>query len=112
MYFVTTFEQLSYDEYGWDLGTTRTIGYFKLLEDAQRRVINNECDICETIYDYAIIEKIESDRLYPEVTFQELYKVKDITKIENGKEVYNIDGLRYERIELPKNFINHSIVIA
>jgi len=112
MYFLTTFEELSYDEYGWDFGTTRTIGYFKILEDAQRRVINNECDICETIYDYAIIEKIESDRLYPEVIFQELYKVKDITKIENGKEVYNIDGLRYEKIDLPENFIHHSIVIA
>ena len=29
MYFLTTFEKLFYDEYGWDFGTTRTIGYFK-----------------------------------------------------------------------------------
>jgi len=112
MYFVTTFEQLNYDEFGWKFGTTRTIGYFKFLEDAQHIVINNECDICETIYDYAIIEKIESDRLYPEVIFQELYKVKNITKIENSKEVYNIDGLSYEKIEIPENFICHSIVIG
>jgi len=112
MYFLTTFEKLYYDEFGWDFGDVRTVGYFEDIEEARIRIIENVYDLCETIYHYAIIEKILPNSLYPNVEFQELYKVKDRTKIVNGKEVYNIDGLSYEKIELPENFIEESIVIA
>ena len=112
MYFLTTFEKLFYDEYGWDFGDVKTVGYFEDIEEARIRITENVCDLCETIYHYAIIEKILPNSLYPNVELQELYKVKDRTKIVNGKEVYNIDGLSYEKIELPENFIEESIVIA
>ncbi len=111
MYFVTTFSKLEKDELGWyNFGSIRTVGYYADLEDARKTVINNAGDICETIYDYAIIEGVEQG-LYPITKLQELYKVKDITKTVDGKEYYNPD-LTYEKIDLPKDFSECSLVIG
>lgn len=39
-------------------GDSRCIGFYFTYDDARDAVMNNYCDIWETIYDYAIIEKI------------------------------------------------------
>ena len=51
MYFITTIDSKD--------GDTRCVGYYKTFKEAERVVTNNECDIYETCYDYAIIEHIK-----------------------------------------------------
>jgi hypothetical protein len=103
LFFVTTFRKLERQEDGfWDLGSQRTVGFYPTLEAAQDTVINNRCDLCETIYDYALIEEIGIG-LYPAPVRQELYRVTNATILKDGKEVYNPD-LKYERIDLPEDF--------
>lgn len=112
MYFITTFTKLEKNDKGfWDFGSQRSVGYYEKLEDAKNIVINNVYDLCETIYEYALIERIKSDCIYPIVISQELYKVTNMTKIEGKKEVYNLD-LKYERIKLPEDFVSYSIAIG
>ncbi|MFD1357655.1 hypothetical protein ACFQ4X_07030 [Fictibacillus halophilus] len=112
MYFITTFTKLEKSDLGWrELGSQRTIGYFTSLEDARDIVIHNQGDICETVYHYALIEKIE-EGLYPHFPDVELYRVKDITKNVDEKEVYNMEGLTYERIELPEDFGRSCLAIG
>lgn len=36
----------------------RCFGYFQTFEEAEEAVLNNYCDIWETIYEYAVIEKV------------------------------------------------------
>jgi hypothetical protein len=70
MFIVTTFEKmdkvnspLKSEKKQWDLGSIRTIGMFEKFEDAEKIVKNNHCDICETIYNFAIVEKIQTNQL-------------------------------------------------
>ena len=101
MYFITTFQRLQKDNKGWlDFGNERTVGYFHSLEDCQKRVISNACDLCETIYHYAVIQELEEDCFYPIAKYQELYQVKDIVD-ERG--FYNFN-LTYEQIKIPEWF--------
>ena len=51
MYFITTIDSKDDD--------TRCVGYFKHFEEAERAVLRNSFDICETCYDYVTIENIE-----------------------------------------------------
>ena len=51
MYFITTIDSKHDD--------TRCVGYFKHFEEAERAVLRNSFDICETCYDYVTIENIE-----------------------------------------------------
>ena len=46
------------DEFWCEFGHERNIGYYCDLNAAQETVINNECDIWETIYTYAMIEEV------------------------------------------------------
>ena len=41
-----------------DFGDTRVVGYYFTYDDARETVVNNAGDIHETIYDYALIEKV------------------------------------------------------
>lgn len=60
MYFITTFTQYTIDSLGYpDLGDIRTVGYYTNKEDAINTVIENRCDLWETIYTYAVVEYIE-----------------------------------------------------
>jgi len=100
MYFITTFQRLQKDDKGWlDFGDERTVGFYSNLKNAQESVISNAGDMCETIYEYAVIQKLE-EGLYPTVEYQELYKIKDIVD-ERG--FYNFN-LTYEQIEIPEWF--------
>ena len=103
IYLVTTFASYEYVErFGWyELQADRTIGYFTKYEDAKDAVENNYGDICETTYEYAIIEGVE-EGLYSDCDLQELYEVRDIVK--DGH--YNMEGLYYERVEAPEGFFN------
>ena len=38
--------------------SSRAVGYYPTIEEAKDIVINNRCDLNETIYDYAVIEDI------------------------------------------------------
>ena len=41
-----------------DFGDVRTVGYYFTYDDARDAVVNNSCDIHETMYNYALIEKV------------------------------------------------------
>lgn len=110
LFFVTTFKQLEkVERWGYKFGSSRTVGFYPTLEQARNIVVNNYCDLCETIYHYALIQEIGTG-LYPTAFSEELYRVKDITILVDGKEVYNPD-LAYERIELPDNWNEHSLTV-
>lgn len=112
-FIVTTFKKIEKDERfgGYDLGSNRSVGIFETFEEAEKVVVNNVGDICETIYDYALIQEIGFG-LYPALISQELYKVKDITqKGEDGIDYYN-PGLTYEKIVFPPKFQQYSITIG
>lgn len=111
LFYITTFTKLEKDDMGfYSFGSTRTVGCYPTLQAAQETVINNRCDLCETIYDYAIIEEMGIG-LYPHPLHQELYKVKNPTVLKDGKEYYNPD-LKYERIDLPEELENQSFVMG
>lgn len=110
LFFVTTFKKLEEDErWGYEFGSTRTVGFYPTLEQARNIVVNNYGDLCETIYHYALIQEIGTG-LYPTVFSEELYRVKDITVMVDGKEVYN-PNLTYEKIPLPENWHEHSLTV-
>lgn len=110
-YFVTTFSNLGKSDLGyWDLGSVRTVGFFNSLDDARETVINNHGDICETIYDYAVIEGV-GEGLYPLLEYQELFKVVSPTITEDGKEYYN-SSLKYEPITTPEGFKKSPVSIG
>jgi hypothetical protein len=92
MYFVTTIEDL-YNDNDFSLGNIRTVGFWSKFEDAENVVINNNCDINETIYDYAIIEELE-EGLYPFSINSFLYK-------------FDYDIERYVKVLLSKNILSH-----
>lgn len=55
MYFITTIQEKNDEIIG-----QRCVGYVDTYEDAEEIVESNAYDICETIYNYAVIEEIPS----------------------------------------------------
>ncbi len=90
MYFITTLERLPSDNV-YDCGAMRCVGYYDTFEAAETTVVNNNCDICEYLYNYCVIEKIE----------QGLYRYA----LEGGRWFYkyNFEGT-YDKIEEPEEF--------
>lgn len=92
MYFITTI--CKFDEYGPK--GTRCVGYFKDLEEAKDIVTNNKCDLWETIYNYAVIEKI-GEGLYQydqnPIWFQWCHETKTYKEIEKPEEAKNFVGM-------------------
>ena len=89
IYLITVFDKLeSDDRWGYNLGSTRSVGYRNSFELAEEVVKTNVCDIWEYCYDYACIEELGCE-LYPFAQRRWFYK-------------YNreIDG--YEPIEEPE----------
>ena len=69
MYFITTFTQYTIMESGFpEIGSTRTVGYYRNKKDAIDTVLENCCDLWETIYTYAVVEYIG------EGTYNEAYE--------------------------------------
>jgi len=62
------------NEYGGIAGSSRCVGYYDNFKDADEVVKNNLGDIFETIYNYAVIEKVKPG-LYPCCRERWFYKV-------------------------------------
>lgn len=87
IYMIMVFEKIKDDHGLIDLGDRDVIGYFHEFSKAEEIVLNNCCDINETIYDYAVIETI-----YP-----------GIYKYDNSRSFYkyNLNGDSYKKINEP-----------
>lgn len=65
IYVITTFEKVSKDEYGFpDYGSIRQVVWYSNHDDAVQMVKANNCDMWETIYDYALVESLPKG-MYP-----------------------------------------------
>jgi hypothetical protein len=59
MYFITCFEKYEKTKLGWpNIGSNRTFGYYPHKEWAIEDLHNNNLDMHEAVYDYAVVEKI------------------------------------------------------
>ena len=68
MYFITVMVNMCRNEpYEY-----RLVGYYKDFETAEKAVLNNECDLAEQVYAYAMIQKV-GEGLYQEPDFVNLY---------------------------------------
>ncbi len=67
MYFITCFDSLSEDS------GKRTVGFVKDLSVAERCLRDNYMDIRESIYDYAVIERMY-EGIYPFTDYRKFYK--------------------------------------
>ena len=99
IYTITVMTKLELDDKGWlDTGSQRIVGFRHEFDDAVEVVKENMCDIYETIYNYAVIEKVEPF-LYPDCLTRWFYK-------------YNREKDSYEPIEEPacvKHFASFAI---
>jgi len=77
-----------------------TLGYFtnKKLHELENIVLNNTTDICETIYNYAVIYKMPTNQLYAGC-YTTIYKAYKVVSL---KKPYKYDEIRYEEIEKTK----------
>jgi hypothetical protein len=85
MYFITTVE-----EKDGDIVDRRCVGYVDTLCEAEKIVVNNEYDIFEYCYNYAVIEAIPSG-VYQYDQAARWYRI-----------VFKEENSYYERIEKPK----------
>lgn len=88
IYLITVFSKLEPEKrWGYDLGSTRSVGWRPTFEMAEEAVKTNMCDIWEYCYDYACIEELDHS-LYPFAENRWFYK-------------YNREKGRYEEIDEP-----------
>ncbi|SNX54151.1 hypothetical protein [Thermoanaerobacterium sp. RBIITD] len=80
MYFITVIEDFDKD-YGVK-GCSRCVGYYNTFEKANKAVRENKCDLWETCYNYAVIEKIE------EGLYQTSYEKRWFYKFDCDKGIY------------------------
>lgn len=74
IYLITVFDKIEEDKrWGFNLGSTRSVGFRWTLEDAVEVVEKNMCDIWEYCYDYACIEQLNG-ALYPWAEERWFYK--------------------------------------
>ena len=98
MYFITCFQKYEQTKYGVpDVGDYRTFGYYTHKERAIECLHNNNLDIHEDMYDYAVVEKIPMG-LYP------LAEERIFFKWDEEKHLFSeIDGT-----EFANNFGNYA----
>lgn len=98
MYFITTFTKYEMGQNGFpDCGAVRTVGYYADKEDAFAAVLENRCDLWETIYTYAVVEYL-TPGLYPLALEDDRWFFK-----------WNNDTKRYEPIDpINDNFGNYA----
>ena len=69
IYTITMLEKVENDKNGWpSFGSTDVVGYYTDLDVAIEAVSSNACDINETVYAYAVIEKVSEGVYNPSVT--------------------------------------------
>jgi hypothetical protein len=88
MYFITCFQKYEIDKKTGvpDIGAERTFGYYPYKEWAVEDLHDNNCDIHEDLYNYAVIEKIPTG-LYPLAEERIFFKWD-----EEEQGFYEIDG--------------------
>ena len=59
MFFITCFSQMKRTRGSFDGGAVRTFGFYETLDDAERALNVNSCDLHECLYKYAVVEKME-----------------------------------------------------
>ena len=96
LWFITTLEKLEESkQFIVDTGCTRCVGFYDTKEAAMNTVIDNICDIWETVYHYAVVEEFGLG-LYPDCKERHFFKFNIKTKkydeIEEPKFVKNIDN--------------------
>lgn len=79
-----------------DTGSDRIVGYFFDKDEAFHHVMNNDCDIWEYTYDYAIIERVEPG-FYESAGRDDRWFFK-----------FNHDKCEYERIDEPESYEHFS----
>lgn len=94
IYLITVFSKCEPEErWGFNIGSTRSVGFRWTLKDAVETVETNMCDIWEYCYDYACIEEL-NDALYPWAEERWFYK-------------FNRETGRYEEIDEPAILKGH-----
>jgi len=74
MYFITCFEKIEIDNRGWlDVGASRTFGFFNNKGKAFDSLHHNSCDMCEHLYEYAVVEAME-EGIHPVVVDRQFFK--------------------------------------
>ena len=97
MYFITCFQKYEQTKCGVpDVGDYRTFGYYPHKERAIECLHNNNLDIHEDMYDYAVVEKIPMG-LYPLADERIFFKWD-----EEKRGFFEIDGT-----EFANNFGNY-----
>lgn len=96
MYFITVCHQITIDTQTkmLDMGVSRVVGYYNNFYDADMVLKNNNCNIHESIYHYAIVEKIK-EGIYPIVKNRWFYK-------------YDKNNNGFFPVEEPVEFKNHT----
>ena len=90
IYTILTFTKLEIDEHKWPVfGSERLVGYYADKQHAIEAVKNNNADINETCYDYALVEEVE-EGLYQPANSDKRWLFK-----------FNRDTKLYEPIEEP-----------
>ena len=88
IYTIYTCEKLEKGENGLvQVGSSRTPGWYSTFEEAERTVLENACDIWETCFNYACIEKYHEG----------LYGIAE----EMGWYKYDPESRGYRKIERP-----------
>lgn len=79
IYLITVFSKCEPDaRWGYNLGSTRSVGWRPTFEMAEDTVRDNVCDIWEYCYDYACIEELDYG-LYPFAEERWFYKFNRAT---------------------------------
>lgn len=88
IYLITVFTKCEPDgRWGYNIGSSRSVGWRPTFEMADETVKNNLCDIWEYCYNYACIEKLDYG-LYPVAESKWYYK-------------FNPETGKYEEMEEP-----------
>lgn len=91
MYFITCFQQYVKNENGLvDIGAYRTFGYYPYRDMAIEDLNENNCDIQERFYDYAVVEKIPMG-LYPIAEERTFFKWD-----EEKQGFFEVDGAEFQ----------------
>jgi hypothetical protein len=65
MWFITTLERLHLGKNGFvDFGDKRTLVFYDTEEMAIKSLNNNNCDMWEDMYDYAVLEHLRPNAMY------------------------------------------------
>lgn len=91
MYFITCFEKYEKTKLDWPyIGTSRTFGYYSCKDLAIDDLHNNNTDIREMLYDYAVVEKIPAG-LYQLAEERIFFKWN-----EDKQGFFEVDGAEFE----------------